>query len=263
MGRFTSVVALLVAGCTSEKDGDGDVKDPPVTPVQEDTSFAEDGTDSNAADTDVQIVTSSLVSSAPGEVALANDLAAYPARCFTREPASGGDEVTFTFTSCQGRNGLRDVSGVVVAAATVEPGKLRLELTFTGLAVNGAKIDGSASTDIVASGTTRTMTWSASLSGTTAGGKSFSRQSTHKVSWSLGDACFALDGTSEGKVRDREIRTVIQDFRRCARGCPEAGGKITISTKDQQVSLEYDGTNRATFTGPNGGTAAIPLFCRP
>lgn len=261
------LAALVVAtGCKDKKEN----KDPSttLTPEAEATSFAEDGTDSNAADTDTQLVASSLVTATPDKVELATVLAPYTRpRCVTVQPPNGGSEVTYTFDGCQGRNGLHDVSGVIVARAEVQPNArmLKLFLTFTALKVNGAVIDGSAEASIDAEGVERSMTWSATLDGTTAGGRKFTYTSKHSVTWTLGAQCFALEGSTTGTVRDRGIKTEIAGFRRCGRGCPDAGGKITVTNiaKNKQTTLEYDGTNRATFTGPNGKTTVVPLLCKP
>lgn len=256
--------AVVATGCKDKKS-----PDKPLSPEAEDTSFAEDGTDSSAADTDTQLVASSLVTASPGsEVRLANELPAYVRpRCVTRAPADmSATEVTFTFDNCQGRNGLRDVSGVIVARAEVPgPRMLKLFLTFTALKVNGAVIDGSAAASIDAEGVERSMSWSATLDGTTTGGKKFTYQSDHTVTWTLGGTCFAVEGSANGTVRDRSLKTEIAGFRRCGRGCPDAGGKITVTNtaKNKQTTLEYDGTNRATFTGPNGKTTVVPLLCKP
>ena len=109
------------------------------------------------------------------------------------------------------------------------------------------------------------MTWTGTLSGTTANGKKFSHQSNSRVSWSLGDKCFALSGSSDGTIGAREIKVEIDDFSRCGRGCPESGGKIVVTNvvKNKSIEVDYDGTATAEYTGPGGKTTPIPLLCKP
>lgn len=273
---FVSLLPLG-AGCKTDKD-----KTPstgPTTPnEEEENALAEDGTDSNAADTDAQLLASTLVTATPGNVGLASfeggELTVadvgdsvktlYLPRSCVEGKATGPNEGTYTFTSCTGPNGLLDVTGTVVARFSAQVGKAHLDLTYTDLKVNGASIDGSATADIVASGVNRTMTWGATLDGTTRRGKSFGYQNHYTVSWTLGEACFSLDGTTEGQVRNRDIKTEVKGFKRCRRGCPEPGGKITVTNvaKNKVVTIDFDGTAKATFTAPNGKQFPLPLACK-
>lgn len=280
------VLGLAVVGCRQKKlNPSPDPNDP------EEVGFVEDGTDATAAESDAQLLTSSLVStSATGGVALASvdlsgaDLgtqdigdglhAVYlPRACLTVTNDEATSTATYTFNRCLGPNGLRAVTGVVKARYLIEPNHLHLDITADDLQVNEARVDWTASADIVSTQSNRSMTWKAQLSGTSSGGRSFNRNNEFTVTWTLGEPCFELNGSAEGKIRkvtedesrEREIRTNIENFRRCRRGCPDAGGKITVTnvTKDKKVELLYDGTNQATFITPKGQRAVVPLFCKP
>src|SRR5262245_59887527 len=68
----TKVLALLVAaslllGCKRKEDDEPDHNDAP-----DDVSFVEDGSDTSATENDVQLITSSLVSSSPATIGLAS-----------------------------------------------------------------------------------------------------------------------------------------------------------------------------------------------
>jgi hypothetical protein len=253
-----------------------------TTTTDDDTTFAEDGADANATESDTQLVASSLIaSSATGTIGLASedlsgaDLAPerlgdgvsaiyLPRGCLTVPPESN-QTVTYQFSNCAfGPNGLTGITGDLAVHYTATATTLHLDITATGLTVNGAELDFTATADITASGTLRTMVSKSQLAGTTAGGRDFTRTSARTLSWTLGDACFALSGTSEGQIKKRDIRIEIADFKRCRRGCPEAGGKITVTNvaKDKQIELLYDGTNRATLVGPNGGESTVLLLCK-
>lgn len=276
LAMTTLVLCALVPACkTKDKNQTTD----PSTPTQdEDNTFAEDGNDASSADTDAQLVASSLVATSPGNIGLASfdssDLgtadvgdgvkAVYLPRTCVTGRQTAPNEATYTFDKCIGPNGLSGVSGTVVAHFTADPTHLHLDLTYNAMKANGAEIDGSATADITANGPSRTMTWGATLDGTTAHNKAFSYHSSHTVSWTLGEACFSLDGTSEGQVRQRDIKTEVQSFKRCRRGCPEAGGKIIVTNvaKNKVVTIEFDGTATAKYITPNGKELPLVLLCK-
>jgi hypothetical protein len=280
--RPTTVVllctAILVAGCKNEK-GEANGSEPPG---DEDAVVAAEGSDTAAVESDMELITSSLVSASPGSIGLASadlnggDLGTsefgdgakaiyFPRGCLQAVNDPATQTATYTFSNCTGPGGLRAVTGEIKAHYQQSgPGQLHLDLTATDLSVNRATTDWSAIAEITTSGADRAMTWDAHLSGTSAGGRTLSRSTKHRTKWKLGDACFGLDGSSEGQVGEREIRTEISSFRRCRRECPDAGGKIVVTnvTKNKRYELHYDGTNRATFIGPNGKERSIPLLCR-
>ncbi len=275
---LVAVAALLViASSACKKDGT------PATDTAEDPlALAEDGTDSAAAETDAEIVTSSLVSPTPssGSLTLAStsELAGgglataavgdgakalyFPKGCLTVASDDAAKTVTYDFADCAGPNGIFRIRGRVLATYATGPGMLTLDLVGNDLQVNRSTIDWSAHAAISAAGLARSMHWQGTLSGTTARGKTFSRTNTKDVAWRFGERCYAVSGTSEGKVRDRFLRTEITDFRRCQGACPEAGGKVTISNAAKlKVEITFDGTSQATYTTPKG-TSVVDLACK-
>jgi hypothetical protein len=265
--RAAAALSLAMLACG------GSESETPETPAQEDESFAKGGADASAAETDVQLVVSALVtSSSTDSVGLASvspnatDVQALflPRGCvqFTHDAAT--KTATFRFTACVGPNGLREVNGIVVVRYLFEIGRAKLDISYERVGVNEARIEGAASAEVVAAGSARTMTWKADIHGTTAGGRAFSRASTATIRWVLGEPCFNLDGSSEGEVERRRVRIDISDFRRCRRGCPDAGGKIVVTnlTKNVSVQLLFDGTNRATYVNTQGVESSIALLCR-
>jgi hypothetical protein len=261
------VTASLALGCrTKDKtNGEGSADD--------DTATIQDGSETAAAETDAQLVTSSLLAASTGSsLSLeSTDLSGgdlgtqsfgdaaravyFPRGCLDVKTPDATGTAVYTFARCIGPNGLRAVSGTVKARATRDDQSLRLDLTATDLSVNKAALDWAASAIVrVTDDGTRTMTWSAQLSGTTARGRRFTRTNDYTIAWKPGEACFALDGKATGEVDGREVRTSIEGFRRCRRGCPDSG-------KSRTFELTYDGSNEATFTRPNGTTSSIPLLC--
>lgn len=273
------LVGVLGAGCDKKKADDPNVN----TLLDEDRALADDGADTNLAENDPELLTSSLISSAPaGNLGLASlDIGSdvgprafgdtvralyFPRGCVeaTNDPAT--QTATYTFNACAfGPSGLKRVTGVVKAGYRAGPDELHLDLTADAVQVNRAVIDWHATADITTEPGTgrRTMKWTAQLAGTTAGGRKFERTTSQTVAWTLGEACFELGGTSEGKIRDRDIKTEVTNFRRCRASCPDAGGHIVVTNvaKNKQIELIYDGTTTATFVDTKGNRTPVTLPC--
>jgi hypothetical protein len=257
----TLLACTLTAGCkkTTSTEAPAD-----------DQTLAQDGTDTSFVESDSELLTSSLVgASSAAPVALAAEAqpgqlgaAAFfgPRGCLTVVHDSTAQTAQYHFAGCTGPLGLAHLSGDVTVTYQSAPGKLVLDVVGTALQVNRATADWHAHAEIVASGLARTMTWSAELSGVTARGRDFTRTNTKTVTWKVGDRCFTLDGSSTGDVRNREVKTVIAGYTRCGAACPEAGGKITISSGATTLEMTFDGSANATLTSPKGSTT-IPLVC--
>lgn len=270
-------VALVAAtaGCKN--------KDTPQTENPDDTSLlAQDGADTNALEVDHELLSSSLVAASSGgtlSLASSGELGGaelvpadvgdgaksffFPRGCLTTSHDLATSTVTYDFKDCTGPAGLLRVSGEIKATYKAQPSKLALELVGTGLRINRATADWHATAVITADGVSRTMSWNAQLSGTTARGRDFSRTTQKALLWKVGERCFAASGVSEGNVKGRSLRTEITGYARCQGSCPEAGGKIRITsvTSGKQLVIDFDGTSRATVTGPKGETATVPLAC--
>ena len=276
-----AVLALALLGAACKKDGAK--PDPTEAAADDPTAIAEDGNDANAVETNGMLLTSTLVattagstlsvaSSTPGagelataDVGDATKALFFPRRCLevTHDPATR--TVTYTFSGCIGPAGLASVRGSLVATYTAEPAKLTLELVATDLQINKSTVDWSARAEIVAAGAARTMTWKAQLEGVNARGREIARTTDKTLTWTVGERCLGVSGTSEGRVRGRNLRTVVTDYERCQRACPEAGGTITTTNlyNGKTVELRFDGTDHATFVGAKGAETSIPLLCTP
>jgi hypothetical protein len=274
-GAAGLLVALAAAGCAGE-DGA-----PAASAPDDPSSLAEDGTDSNTAETDAEIVTASLVSATAtggtlslasteltggdlGTLALGDAAKAvyFPRACLTVTSDDAARSVTYAFDNCVGPHGILRLTGEIVATYATATGSLVLHLEGKGLQINRTRLDWSATADFNAAGLARTMRWKGALTGTTARGRTFVRTNDKVVTWSLGERCFGLAGVSEGTTAHRYLRTEVTAFRRCQGGCPEAGGKITISNEAKvKVEITYDGTNVATYATPKG-TKTVTLACQ-
>lgn len=258
------VVALLGASVACKKD---DSVNNQVDDNDDPTLLAEDGTDSSAVETDAEVLTGTLIASSTSSAGMLTDGAKttfLPKGCVTVTSDTAAKSIAYVFDGCRGPDGLLKISGEVDATYSFSAGTLSLVVDGKGLTVNRATVDYHATTDITTddAGTSRTMTWKASLAGVTARGRDFARTDQKTVTWMIGGTCFETDGTSTGTVKDRSVTTEIAGYKRCgALACPAAGGSITISNdKKVKVEIEFDGTDNATFTTPQG-TSTIQLAC--
>ncbi len=272
---LAGVVSLLASSACRKKDTNEPVVDDPL-------AMAEDASDANNVETNGQLLTSTLVATSTSgtlSVASASDLVTsdlgtadvgdatkalyFPRGCLTVVHDAATRTVTYTFAGCIGPAGLAKLRGEVKATYAASQATLVLDLVATDLQVNGATLDWTAHAEITAEGVARTMRWKAQLAGQTARGRDLARTTDKTLQWVVGERCLAVSGTSEGKVRSRNLRTEVTDYRRCQRGCPEAGGVIKTTNLDngKTVEIRFDGTDQATFVGANGKESTLPLLC--
>jgi hypothetical protein len=282
---FVLALALSLLACKGRRNEPD--PDPNPNGGDETTGLAEDGTDSNAAENDAEALTSTLIGgggTAGGGIGLAsaNELSGggvstneigdgakalyMPRDCLTVTPGAGATPTEGTakyeFNGCYGPAGLANIKGIVDVTYKATLNHLTLDLVATDLHVNRATVDWTAHAEIDAAGADRTMTWKASISGTTARGREISRTNDKVIDWTVGEPCVGIDGVSQGNLSGRNVKTEVNDFRRCRGSCPEAGGSIVVTNLDKNVSIEikYDGTNQATLVTPRGETK-ITLLC--
>lgn len=267
---------LLVTACSSKETSS------PSDAAEEPSALAEDGTDAADAETDAELVTTSLISAtaARGSLTLAStgELTAdalstaglgdgakaiyFPRNCLAVTSDEAAKTVRYDFKDCSGPNAIFKIRGVITATYAVSASKLTLNLVGSALRINRATVDWSATAEITDVGGARSMQWKGSLSGRTARGKVFSRTNDKLLTWRLGERCLGVSGVSEGTVRDRYLKTETTDYRRCQGACPEAGGRITISSETKlKVEITFNGGSRATYTTARG-TTTFALACQ-
>jgi len=270
------VASVALAGCAAHHTAAAD---------DDTTALAQDGADTSAIENDTETLSSSFIASTGTlGLAAAGDLGGgalgaanlgdaaramyFPAGCLSVTTDATSRATVYAFDHCTGPYGLLDVTGTVKVTVTPSPSTVgnRLELVFvgTGLTVNRATADWSAAANIASTALgSRTMTWKASLSGTTARGRAFTRTNQKTIAWTVGQDCVLVNGSSDGNVTGRNIHTDVINYSRCKGECPAAGSEIRITnaTNGKTVDITCDGGNQATFTGPNGKQTEITLAC--
>jgi hypothetical protein len=186
-----------------------------------------------------------------------------PTGCLTVSDDAASSRVTYAFNGCTGPLGLVELTGTVTAAYQLAGGQLTVNFSAQNFQINRATIDSWEATAVVTtSGSQRTMTWDAQLSGTTGEGRQFTRTNQKTITWTVGVACIAASGQSTGDILGDTLQTTVVSWQRCADSCPQAGSEIQVQnlTKGDSLDIKYDGGPTAELTA-DGRSLEIRLAC--
>jgi hypothetical protein len=245
-----------------------------------DTSGAEDvaGTESDTESLAPSFVSSSgsgvtTMSLAPGESSLhlAGDTTTVgnpgfwfqPAGCEQTTIDKSGQSASFVFNGCTGPLGLVELTGTVNVTWQTANSQLTLNFSAQGFKINRATIDSWQATAVVTtSGNDRTLTWNATLSGTTGRGRSFNRTNQKTLQWRLGVECLEVTGQSTGDILGAKLQTTFTSWKRCADSCPQSGSEIQVKnlSNGDDIDIRYLGGPDADLS-LNGKTEEIGLAC--
>lgn len=270
LAAIAALACLLAVSACRKKTDDS-------TPSS--TSLAEDGTDSSDIESTASALTATTTLSTsatafdqPIRAALAAKISTksffLPADCVTSEiDPNDAATVIHQFKACTGPWGLVRVTGKLTVhyAATTFEGNPALELEVTGdaLQIRKATADFHATAIVSAKDADRTMVYKSQLSGTTQRGRPLSRTVDWRESWKVGEQCLAVDGTADGSVGGREIKTTVANYQRCRGECPAAGGTITVENlkTNEKVSIEYTGGPTAHVSQNDQPAQDVSLAC--
>jgi hypothetical protein len=263
------ITAGVASGCASHS-----------SQPDESIALAQDGTDVNDVESQSSALTASFTlacgdfTDPAASVTAASGVGSFftPQSCISATQDVANSTVTYTLgqngVPCSGPWGLAGITGTVTVVYSKADNGVRLDVTGTGLQLNARRMN-HASADLTASATltanagAREMIWKATLKGNTARGNPFTRTASWDVQWRVGESCISLTGAADGNVNNRSLETTVSDYQRCLGECPAAGGKITIKNDSdgEEISLEYNGGNDATFTDVNNKSMQIELAC--
>jgi hypothetical protein len=242
--------------------------------ADESTALAEDATDASEAESHAAALsaTFTLPSTDLTSGMLVTDASKTqgffaPTGCLVTTVDTPSATVTHEFKNCAGPWGLLRVNGIVrvtYASMTVDgQSALKLEVTGTGLTLNRATLDYHATAVVFVSGLARRMKYASQLDGKTARGRTLSRTTDWTVAWSVGAACLVVEGSAEGTITGRPLKTTVRGYRRCRGGCPEKGGEIDVLNEKTgaSISIHYNGGSSATLTGVHGNPMDFVLAC--
>jgi hypothetical protein len=268
---FTLALAALAPACA--------LKD--RSSLASDTTGAEDvnGTESDVQSLGASLVSASGQSVAPSSISGIGDVKTLddptpsdavgsgfqPAGCLTATVDTSAMTATYVFDACTGPLGLVELDGTVDVTWSQAPsgGPLTVDYTAHGFEINRATIDAWQATAVVtASGSARHVVWNATLSGTTARGRTFTRTNDKTIDWTVGQPCVTVSGESDGTILGTELQTSIVSYSQCAAECPQAGSEITVKDvkNGDSIDIKYDGGPEALLT-VDGHSSAIGLAC--
>jgi hypothetical protein len=263
-------VSILSVACASRNDA----------ALASDTSGAEDvaGTESDTESLASSFVSPtgsgvSTMSLAPVEsgLHLAGDTTTVgnpgfwfqPAGCEQTTVDPSGQSATFVFNGCTGPLGLVALTGTVNLTWQTANGQLTLDFSAQNFKINRATLDSWQATAVVtASGNERTLTWNATLSGTTGRGRNFERTNQKTVQWTVGVECLEVTGQSTGTILGARLQTTFTSWKRCADSCPQSGSEIQVKNlgNGDDIDIRYLGGPEANLS-LNGKTEEIGLAC--
>jgi hypothetical protein len=254
---------------------------------KDDGKSADNGDDGQLASDAAALTSGSTQSASLGEVLLspvqaedmtATDIAAQAAEAVEMKPITGlspegcatktrdGNAVHVLFDNCTGPAGLLHVKGGIdVTFSNTAAGGLHADFKgVEGLTVQDRPVTYSAKADLTAEGTERTLTWSGKWASETAAGAPIEHSSSGDLTVDLATSCVTFTGEASGSIDKRGIDLTIDDLKACPATCP-ASGTITAVGKasGMSVSVSFDGSTKASVTGPKGHTFSVPLGCNP
>ena len=266
-----ATVAFTVIGCAAKHDSASDPE------------AVASGSEASSTESDTEAMSSSFIGSGGTGAGLAlashaeltgNDIrlealgdaakAFYvPAGCLVVTDDAVKKIATYAFSDCTGPYGLVHVTGsVAVDYSGSSVSALVLKYSATGLKINRATIDWSATANVTGQGNARDMIWDGQFNGTTGGGRAFHRTNHKEYKWTVGLPCLSVTGSSDGTVSGKELKIDVINFSRCKGACPEAGSEIKVT--DVAANAVYDvkwNAADATYTAPNGTATAFHPLC--
>ncbi|MDX2089106.1 MAG: hypothetical protein SFX73_14710 [Kofleriaceae bacterium] len=169
---------------------------------------------------------------------------------------------TLTFDDCDGPFGFADVNGEVLLAFTRVGAGLSMTLASNGdLEVDAASVRFDFTVTIPDLADPRTVVVSTSSRLSLSDG--FTLGHDGEFTLALDESlCFTLAGELATVAAARTFTTTIDDFRRCAGGCPDGGVTMTVGTRSLAVLFDGDASAEIIVTSPDAtSTIPLPLLC--
>jgi hypothetical protein len=196
--------------------------------------------------------------------------ALWPAGCVTRtKDATNPRVVHLHFDHCTGPFGLVKLTGdEVVTFDKAADGQLSATFASENLVANGKPVTHSAVAEITIAGGERTVAWQGAWTRVNGKGITVSHTSDLTIKVDAATRCRVENGTAVTMVGEREVDTKLADVKLCpnadgAEGCPSGTITHTAKKSGKTVTIEFDGSDQATITGPKGNSFTADLVCTP
>lgn len=184
-----------------------------------------------------------------------------PAGCAVAEVQ--GTTVLYTLTDCTGPFGVARIDGSVQVTFSVASDGLHATIAGSGVSARGATLELDADALYTESGTARTLTVNTAGTATGPRGRQVERSGSYTVSWDAAAQCASLDGAWSTEAGARTWSTEVSGLQRCADQCPAAGGRIehTGGVQGVTITIEFDGSDTASWSSSRGQSGTIDLMC--
>lgn len=255
--KHTGLALLLLLGLGACGD----------TLAADDDADAQNGTDTLEATAQTQALLSMTNDASAGAVgaemaatvATQNSAGFFqPTGCVTAQRA--GATVTYTFNGCTGPYGLVNVNGTLRATFSDVTPTSRTVALAGELRANRFTLRPNATAQVTYMGNTRLATVTLMGGGTSPRAVAFTNSGTYMSNWD--GMCLGLSGRVGSSADGNSVTVDIANYRRCRGGCPDAGGRVTVSSsRGAALSVLYSGGPAATLTGTRGRSATVALFC--
>jgi hypothetical protein len=193
------------------------------------------------------------------------------------ESTRDANKIHHVFKACRAPWSLNTFEGTVDSTYVREGNKLTIPHVFNGFLANGASLSGTRVVTYTREPSTSptgghiiTKTRTGNFTGSTKKGKDISHTANFTASYDSGAKCITREGSAQTTIANRSFERVLTDYKRCgigALGCPDAGGKLTLSKtnsekgKSVSLTIEFLGDTKMRVTLPSGKQVDRTLVC--
>jgi hypothetical protein len=188
----------------------------------------------------------------------------FPADCATK--TATGASLHEDYADCTGPFGDVHVTGG--ADATFTKGSSCDEVDAAvrdggNLTANGAPLHYEANVKITLDDGAANLDWAGTWDADTSVGEATGRDQLN-IAQDLSTFCVTGSGTGDATLDGFELSSNVQGFSVCPDACPDAG-HVVVTAKDGawsgQITLDFDGSDRAHAIGTRGQRFDVPLVC--
>jgi hypothetical protein len=169
-----------------------------------------------------------------------------------------GATVVLVFNNCTGPRGLRQVTGELAEAVSVDAAGVHVHASATQLQLGESTMAIDSTIVYTIGSGTRSMSVTTSGAGTGPLGNSIVRQGNYTITWDA--SCVATNG-SWATTSGESSRSTTAQLKRCNHQCPT--GTVTHTYGGRTITITFDGSAVAKWTTSNGKSGTINLICTP
>jgi hypothetical protein len=185
----------------------------------------------------------------------------FPGGC--AQATAQGNKVTYLLTQCTGRYGLLNVNGTMEVTFKKVPSGMQAHLVAAKLKLNQSVLKVDSTATITFNGSTASLEVASQCEGTGPRGNTATISGSYSLGFNTELQCMTLQGNWSAVVYNTTWTLAITDFQRCGNACPKSGGRVEFAggIKDVTIMVDFNGTNRASWSSTRGSSGVIQLQC--